>query len=171
MKRILLFIAPAAALLAGATLARPEKMGLDDAPAPVQAALGRLGAGDTVTAVRKSTRGDIAVYQAAFRKDDAACSATMSEAGEVMELEQAVELSKLPDAVRAAIAKKYPNGKIGKAESITLQYYDVEVTVDGKTRELEILACGQVKDDDAEDDDGDEDEDEDEDEDDDEDDD
>jgi len=135
-------------LLMTVALASPErgeeKIAFADAPAAVQATIRRLTS-ETIAEVEKSTDDGTAVYEAKYGKDATACSVKLAASGEVMETEQTIDASKLPEAVRAAITKKFPKGEVGRVESVTTQVYEVLVNVDGKKQEIKVLASGQVK--------------------------
>lgn len=135
-------------LLIACAVASPErgeeKVKFADAPAAVQAAIKHLTS-EAVAEVEKSAESGCTEYEAKFRKDGAECCVKMASTGDVMETEQTIDASKLPEAVRAAIAKKFPKGEVGKVESVTSQVYEVKMTVDGKKREIKVLASGQVK--------------------------
>lgn len=66
--------------------------------------------------------------------------------GMVLEIEQSLSFSQLPDAVQKAINSKYPNIKIKSLEKVQEFSFDVEGAVDGKPIEIKILASGDIKD-------------------------
>jgi hypothetical protein len=83
-------------------------------------------------------------------------SAKINLAGEVIELEVEIDPATLPDAVKSAIATKYPTGEITEAETLELPdtplRYEVEVAVpsEGVRRELVITPAGEILADDVE---------------------
>lgn len=139
-----------------------QSIQLADVPAPVRAALGKHTAEKNVKQVSKEIERGMTVYEFAYEADGKAGEVEISESGDVLEVETAIQVSALPKAASAAIAKAYPKGTIKEAEAIQAFFYEVVVTSDGKDRELTVTAGGQLDDDDnGEDDDDDEDDEED----------
>lgn len=67
--------------------------------------------------------------------------------GKVCEIEEVVDVKALPDAVKQAVAKVYPQGKIQKAEKTTRQTkieYDLEVQSGAKGYEVSVDEQGKV---------------------------
>lgn len=119
---------------------------LADAPAPIRAAIAKLTPEKGVKKVTKETDEGVTAFEADYEVDGVACSAKLTERGEVMELEKGVNAGALPEAVSKAIAKKYPKGAVKSAEAVQLFYFEVVMTTDGKTHEVKVFASGEVED-------------------------
>src|SRR5689334_2638361 len=69
--------------------------------------------------------------------------------GAILQIEEAIALDALPDAVKQAFAAKYPKGKPSAAEKPTagdVVSYEVAFAIDGRTRESTFAADGKFLD-------------------------
>jgi hypothetical protein len=125
---------------------------LAELPAAVQEALRRLTPAAAVLEIETITHDGITVYEVEFKKGDRKSSVTLAAQGQVIESEESVEDSELPAAVRDSIRKKFPKAEIVESDSVTVHSFEVTISVDGKKRELELLASGQMEEDDEDED-------------------
>ena len=117
-----------------------------DAPAAVQAALSKLTDASTVTKVIKETDEGISVYEIEFTKAGMKSSADISAAGDVMEIETTVATTTLPAAAMAALKKEYPNAAMGDCSLVQKTYFEMDMIIDGKKREVKFDAAGNIED-------------------------
>jgi len=117
-----------------------------DAPASVQAALSKLTDASTVTKVIKETDEGISVYEIEFTKAGVKSSADISAAGDVMEVETTVTMTKLPAMAMAALKKEFPNATMGDCSLVQKTYYEIDMIIDGKKREVKFDAAGNIED-------------------------
>ena len=117
-----------------------------DTPAAVQAALSKLTDASTVTKVIKETDEDISVYEIEFTKAGVKSSASISAAGDVMEIETTVATTTLPAAAMAALKMKYPNATMNDCSLVQKTYFEIDIIIDGKKREVKFDAAGNIED-------------------------
>jgi hypothetical protein len=117
------------------------------APNAVRTAMLKLTTENDVKKVERASDDDIVSFEIEYMADGEKRSATMTDKGEILELEHPAK--SLPEAVKAAIAKAMPDGKMGNGESVQLFYYEVAVTTkDGKKGEVKVFANGKFVDED-----------------------
>ncbi|MCZ6787838.1 MAG: hypothetical protein O7E54_11820 [Planctomycetota bacterium] len=133
---------------------------LKEAPPAVQSTIRRVTNGAAIEEIERETRRGLTTYEVEYRKGKWVNSMTLSSSGDVIELEERVAASKLPKAVRDAIEKRYPGAKIIAAQVVTTYEYEVLLESGKKRHGLELLASGEIEEDDDEDDEDDEDDDE-----------
>jgi hypothetical protein len=140
-----------------------EAITLDKAPAPVQeAALKLAGEARNITRVtREEQDDDLYVYEVEFSApstpagmgplSDAApgtkCSASFSAAGDLVEIEKAVALDKLPASVLKALKDEFPGMVLADAVIATKITYEIKLRVDGEDHEVTVNAAGIIQDD------------------------
>lgn len=117
-----------------------------DAPAAVQAALSKLTDAGNVTKVIQETDEGISVYEIEFTRAGVKSSADISAAGDVMEVETTVAMTTLPAAAMAALKKEYPNATMGDCSLVQKTYFEMDMTIDGKKREVKFDAAGNIED-------------------------
>lgn|GEM_PF-643372 len=127
---------------------------LDKAPAAVRdAALKLAGDAKHITKViAEEDEDDVVTYEIEYNQEGpdkamAACTAVLSENGDVMELEHPTTPEKLPAAAMEALRKEFPNAKFSDPQIVTKTYYEIDVVIDGKTQEVKVDASGDVEDD------------------------
>ena len=159
-RRTVLFASGALALTAcvaiGLTSARAEDedhdlgervtvVQFDQAPRAVQDAFKTLAPGATATRVERIIDVNVLMYELEFKKNGATASVTLSELGDTLEIESPVRAEDLPEAVRNEIMRNYPGASIAETRSVQTFCYEVEVTTDGKTREVKITPTGDME--------------------------
>lgn len=117
-----------------------------EAPAAVQAALSKLTDASTVTKVIKETDEGITIYEIEFTKAGLKSSADISAAGDVMEIETTVATTTLTAAAMAALKKEYPNATLGDCSLVQKTYFEMDMIIDGKKREVKFDAAGNIED-------------------------
>jgi hypothetical protein len=117
-----------------------------DAPAATQAALSQLTDASTVTKVIQETDEGISVYEIEFTRAGVKSSADISAAGDVMEVETTVAMTRLPATAMAALKKEFPNATMGDCSLVQKTYYEMDMIIDGKKREVKFDAAGNIED-------------------------
>jgi hypothetical protein len=130
---------------------------LADTPAPVRAAVAKLTAEKNVKQVTTETSHGVTTYEVEYQADGKTSEAELSANGDVLEIVTSLKADALPSAAAAAIAKAFPKATISEAESVQQFSYEVVVTLNGKTVELNVDAAGNIADDDDDEDEDDDD--------------
>src|SRR5262245_26991508 len=106
MKRTILV---AAAVAASASLlainAQEKKLTQKQLPAAVQKTVTREREGATVKGFSTEVEGSVRLYEAELEVNGHSKDVSMNSKGEVLEIEEQVELDSLPDAVKDALTK------------------------------------------------------------------
>jgi hypothetical protein len=120
---------------------------LSAAPAAVRAAAAKLaGSEKAISKVTKEEDEGVYTYEVEYAADGLDQSATLTAAGDVMELEKAVAEASLPAAALAALKKDYPNATFKSPKLVQKFYFETDVTEGGKTHEVKVDAAGEIKD-------------------------
>ena len=115
------------------------------APSAVRTAVLKLTTENDVKKVERASEDGLVSFEIEYMADGEKRSATMTDKGDILELEHPAKST--PEAVRAAIAKAMPDAKMGNVESVQLFYYEVAVTTkDGKKGEVKVFANGKLVD-------------------------
>jgi hypothetical protein len=87
-------------------------------------------------------------YEAEFKLDGVEYSANFAQDGTWLETETEMEVSQLPQAVSQAITKDFAGFKIEEAEKTETSdhktYYEVEISKDKETLEVQISTTGAI---------------------------
>ncbi|MFO0874106.1 MAG: hypothetical protein U0575_09065 [Phycisphaerales bacterium] len=121
---------------------------LETAPEAVRTAAVKL-AGDAkniTKVVREEDDEDGVTFEIEFNDGGTKSAAVYSSGGELMELERAVAEAKLPAAVLAALKKDYPTATFADPQIVTKTYYEIDVVIDGRKREIKVDPAGNIKD-------------------------
>jgi hypothetical protein len=118
---------------------------LSDTPEAVRAAVTKLTTADQVKKVTRETDEGVTTFEVEYTTDGGDCSAVFSPAGDVLELEKPLK-DALPGPAAEAINKRFKGAEIKGRTSVQKFSYEVQVVVDGKTREVRVDACGRFED-------------------------
>ncbi len=121
-----------------------EEMSLSQVPAQVREALLKLAAGAKITEVEREREHGMIFYEAEWEVDGRETEAKVTASGDLVEMEEEVAAGDVPAAVRAVVAKKFPNGAKVEYEKITLHFYEVEGKVAGVEREILVSPAGKI---------------------------
>ncbi len=130
-----------------------ERIELQAAPAAIQAAIQRIVGNNMIVEITREREDGVTEYEVEFMTVAGPQSASLSEAGDLLELEQEVTADALPAAVRQKLAQGFAGASIQEAELVQKVFYEIELTEAGRTREIKIDAAGRLMDDDDDDDD------------------
>ena len=121
-----------------------EEVSLDQVPAEVRATLLKFAKGATIDEIERETKNGIVTYEAEWEVNGREIEVELTASGEVIGVEKEVAAADVPAAVRAVVAKKFPNGAKVEYEMITLHFYEVEGKVAGMEREILISPAGEL---------------------------
>jgi uncharacterized membrane protein YkoI len=129
-------------------LAKEEGVPLDQVPKAVLDAVKAKFPGAKLTEAAKETEDGKTTYEVGLEHNGQEYSVSLTAAGKITEIEREIEIKDLPKAVSEAIKKKYPKGKMEKAEEVTADgktTYEVVVEAsDDKDVEVTVDASGKV---------------------------
>lgn len=124
-----------------------------DAPEAVRAGARKLTGEQNITRVIRESDEGITTYEIEYTDAGVKCAAIFTSNGDVMETERTIATGTLPAAASAAIKKEYTKATVGTVQIVTKTYYEVELTENGKTREIKVDAAGSIEDESGEKDD------------------
>ncbi len=89
------------------------------------------------------------VYEVEFKEGGRELEATYGAEGALMEVEEEIKTTELPETVVNAVKKAHPQAELKEAEKVfkpdgTLSGYEVEVTDGKKKLELDLDAAGTI---------------------------
>jgi len=128
----ILALAVAASVMAGiSSMAADEqkKPTKNDIPAAIMAAFQEAYPKATIVAFGQEEKDSVAAFEIESKDGDVERNILYKLDGTVVEIEETISASSLPDAVKNGVAAAYPKGKIEKRERLT----------HGKTVEYEVL--------------------------------
>ena len=117
---------------------------LTDLPEAARAVVKKSTKDESVKTVTKETAHGVTTYEIDYMDGSVACAMLLSAAGDVIESERGIAHDKIPAAAMAALMQRYPNATLGDAVVATKVMYEVEITVDGKKREVKMEASGAM---------------------------
>jgi len=125
--------------------AAEQKVKLADLPAPVQQTVQEQTRNATLKGLSKEVERGKTLYEIETIANGKSRDLLVDASGQIVELEEATTLDKVPAAVRSALAK---TGKILKIEMVTkgdVVSYEALVSKDGKKREVALTADGTIQ--------------------------
>jgi hypothetical protein len=114
----------------GTIRADEEKIDVKDLPKAVLAAVQAKFPEGKVTGAAKEEEGGKVTYEVALEDKNSKIDVAVSAKGKILEVEKTIDEQKLPKAVAATLAAKYPRAKIKRAEEIVK--YDEDEGEDAK---------------------------------------
>jgi uncharacterized membrane protein YkoI len=124
-----------------------EKASLDTIPAAAAKALKEHAGAAKITNVSKEKENGKTVYEGTFTAKGRVHDVTVDDDGKLVSDEEVVPLSEAPAAVRAAIEKEHPGGKVQKFERIKeggKVSYEALISSKGKREEIKFDSNGKV---------------------------
>jgi uncharacterized membrane protein YkoI len=127
--------------------AAEKKIQAKDLPAAVQKTVAEQSKGGTVKGYSTEVENGKKVYEAELNVNGHDRDISMDEEGNLLEVEEAVDLGSLPQAVRDGLTKAAGKGKLGTVESLTKQgrivAYEAVVKNGLKKSEIQVGPEGQ----------------------------
>ncbi len=115
-----------------------------EVPAAALAALKKLAAGAAITEFAEEIEHGHKYYEGSWKGADGNIDGLVTEAGDVVELEETVAAPKVPAGVRAAMEKEAGAGAALVYERKTVYFYEAHFKKDGKGREVIMTADARV---------------------------
>ena len=116
---------------------------LAEAPQAVRDKIAKLLPGVELTEFNVENEDGATVYKGVWKKGTLENEIAVDETGSLIEMETKMAEATVPAAVVAAAKKAFPNGEL-EFEKKEMVFYEVELTVDGKERELLLSPLGQA---------------------------
>ncbi len=137
----------ACALFAGASLAQEKRVKMKNLPEAVQKTVNEQSKGATLKGLSTEVEKGKRIYEAELTVDGHSKDITIDPSGNVIEVEEQVQLSSLPEAVQSGIKESAGKGQILIIESVskggTLEYYEFQVKKAEKKSEIKIGTDGK----------------------------
>jgi uncharacterized membrane protein YkoI len=125
-----------------------KRVRMENLPAPVQQTVREQSKGATVRGLSQETEGGKTNYEVELKVNGHNKDVLIDPTGAVVEIEEQVSLTSLPQAVRVSIEQKAGTGKIIEVESITkggaVAAYEAHVRKAGKKSEIKVGPDGQL---------------------------
>jgi hypothetical protein len=147
-KHCAIFIGMTIALGCAVPVAGQEKqLKKSDLPAAVQKAAAEQSKGSTVKGYSQEKEGGQMQYEVSLLVNGYSKDITMDAQGNVMEIEEEVDIKAVPPEVRNGLQKQAGDGRIGKVESLTkrgtLVAYEAQVNKGVKHSEVQVGPDGK----------------------------
>ena len=127
--------------------AQEKKIKRADLPPAVQKAVGEQSKGATIRGFSTEIDRGKRIYEAELSVNGHEKDISMNEQGNVVEIEEEIEMSSLPAAVKDGLMKAAGTGTIGKVESLTkagkLVAYEAVVKTGTKRSEVQVGPDGR----------------------------
>jgi hypothetical protein len=132
---------------AGVVVAQEKKVKRSDLPPAVEKTVAKESAGATIRGFSEEKENGQTFYEAEMTVNGHGKDVLMDASGNVVEVEEQVELSSLPAEVQAGLKAKAEGATIVKVESIKKQEklvaYEAKVEKDGKKKEVQVGPDGK----------------------------
>lgn len=129
-------------------IAQEKKIQKSDLPAAVQKTAAEQSEGATVRGYSTEMEGGKQLYEVELMKDGHSKDVSMTADGQVAEVEEQVDLTTLPDAVKSGLQEKAGKGTITKVESLTkggaLVAYEAQVKNGARRSEVQVGPEGKA---------------------------
>jgi hypothetical protein len=145
MRKLATFVLGAMLALGfAAAWAAEEKIGLDQLPAKVSAAVKAKFPAAKLVSVEKEVNEGKTVYEMAIESNGSKIDVSLDGDGTIVEIEREMKEQELPAAVRQSLSAKYPDGQLKKIEEITEGESTSFEFVVVQTTEVKLDAQGKV---------------------------
>jgi uncharacterized membrane protein YkoI len=135
-------------LSSNAISAQEKKLKQSELPAAVAKTAAEVSKGATVRGYAQEKEDGETVYEVMLTVNGHSRDVQIDTSGNVKEIEEQVEMDKLPAAVKSALLAKAGTGKITSVESLTkkdkLVAYEAQVTTHGKKSEVQVGPSGET---------------------------
>ena len=111
----------------------------------VQTKLTSLISKSEITKVERVIEEEAIKYEIESVKKGISKDITLSESGDILEIETGTKLSELPKTSIKEIKKEFPEIKFKKIESVQVFYYSIEAEVNGKPVDFIVTATGDIE--------------------------
>ena len=140
-------IVPVGALLAAVSPGQEKRIKMKDLPDAVQRTVTEQSKGATIKGLSQEVENGETQYEVELMVDGHSKDVTIDPSGSVIEIEEQVQLSSLPEAVQTGIKQSAGKAQISLIESVSktgaLRYYEVHIKRAGKKWEIKIGTDGK----------------------------
>ena len=133
--------------LAAGAQAQEKKLSKKDIPAPVLAAFHKAYPKATIRAAAEEKKDGKITFEIESLDGKTARDLQYEADGTVVEIEETIAITEIPEAAKAAVTGKHPKGKIVKAEKVTKGSevsYDIEIKTRKGKVSMDMDASGKV---------------------------
>jgi hypothetical protein len=134
-------------LAGGIAFGQEHKIKRADLPPAVEKTVAAQAQGATILGFSTEKEHGQTFYEAEMMVNGHSKDILMDASGAIVEVEEQVELDKLPADVQARLTAKAGKGDIKKVESITkhdkLVAYEAQITINGKRSEIQVGPDGK----------------------------
>ena len=127
--------------------AQERRVKMKDLPSAVQKTVTEVSKGASIKGLSKETEKGKTVYEVELNVDGHSKDISMDSTGQVIEVEEEVQFSSIPEAVQEGIKQSVGTAHMSMVESVTkggvLRYYEVHVKKGGKNSEIYIGTDGK----------------------------
>jgi len=123
-----------------------SKIGFKELPVAVQQESMKYFEERNIKEIEKNAEVDIVQYDVEGISNGQKLDIKFAPDGTVIQTSVKVELTALPLLAQKALQKDYPGMEIKEVEKAVQTVYKVEIIVDGKKREVEVKASGDIED-------------------------
>ena len=152
MRRFAKSVLAAFSLSLAATICqgKEERVKLSDLPPAVRATAKEQSRGATVRGFNKEIENGKTTYEVEMTVNGHGKDVSMDTDGKVVEVEEEVNISSIPEAARSAIEKGAEGGKVLKVEAVSSgsgspDAYEAQVRKAGKRTEVRVAPDGSPK--------------------------
>ena len=143
-----LSIKAACAVFAGVCVAQEKRVKMKDLPEAVQKTVNEQSKGATIKGLSKEVEKGQTLYELELSVNGHSKDITMDATGNVVEVEEQVQIASLPEVVQTAIKQNAGTAQIQMVESVikggTLQYYEAHIKKGLKKSEFKIGTDGKL---------------------------
>src|SRR5262249_743449 len=136
------------AVFAGVCGAQERRVKMKDLPEAVQKTVNEQSKGATIKGLSKEVEKGRTLYELELSVDGHSKDVTIDDSGKLVEVEEQVQLSALPEVVQTAVKQNAGTAQIQMVESVTkggtLQYYEAHIKKGLKKSEFKIGTDGKL---------------------------
>lgn len=143
-------VAGCVCLVAGVSWSKEVRAKMSDLPPAVQNTVKKQSKGATIRGFSKETENGKTTYEVELTVNGHGKDISMDSGGKVVEVEEQVEMSAVPEAARSAIEKGAAGGEVVKVEAVSSgsgapEAYEAQVRKNGKHSEVRVAPDGSPK--------------------------
>ena len=137
-------------LFAAISQSKEVRVKMSDLPAAVQNTVKAESKGATIRGFSKETENGKTTYEAEMTVNGHGKDISMDSDGKVVEVEEQVPMSSVPEAARSAIEEGAMGGRVTKVESVSngsgpVEAYEAQVLKAGRHSEVRVAPDGSPK--------------------------
>jgi len=123
-----------------------KEISYKELPEIVKTKLSEITKDLNVTTIEQIEEGGKVWYEIEGQKDGMSLDITISDLGLLIELEEEIELTKLPLKFKEELQARYPGINITEIENVTQLLYEIEAEIKGSPVKIKIYPNGIIED-------------------------